>query len=188
MQGKPIVENTRSCRYECPALIQLLRSKDNGWYIAKHREQHNHALSSTYGQTLHWPSHKHINVYSRDLVKQLRKNNVNLSKVYSIIGSFFGKMENVLFTKRALRNLCGKISCDQAEDDVRKTMEVFQEIGAKDQHFTYRVQADKEGRISSLMWANGNSRLQYTFFGDVVTFDTTYMLICMICHLGYLSE
>lgn len=24
------------------------------------------------------------------------------------------------------------------------------------------------------MWASGNSRLQYTFFGDVVTFDTTY--------------
>ena len=53
-------------------------------------------------------------------------------------------------------------------------MEVFQEIGAQDQQFTYRVHADKEGRISSLMSANGNNRIQYTFFGDVVTFDTTY--------------
>ena len=25
------------------------------------------------------------------------------------------------------------------------------------------------------MWANGSIRLQYTFFGDVVTFDTTYI-------------
>ncbi|XBH65865.1 hypothetical protein VPH35_119364 [Triticum aestivum] len=83
-------------------------------------------------------------------------------------------MENVLLTKRALRNLCGKIGRDQAEDDVRKTMEVFQELGAKDQQFTYRVQAAKDGRIGTLMWATGNSRLQYTFFGDVVTFDTTY--------------
>lgn len=24
------------------------------------------------------------------------------------------------------------------------------------------------------MWASGSSRLQYTFFGDVITFDTTY--------------
>mgnify|MGYP005813373471 FL=1 len=130
------MENTRSCRCECPALVRLLRSKDNGWYIAKLRDEHNHSLSPTYGQTLHWPSHKHIDVYSRDLVKQLRENNVNLSKVYSIIGSFFGKMENVPFTKRALRNLCGKIGRDQVEDDVRKTMEVFQELGAKDQQFT----------------------------------------------------
>ena len=58
-------------------------------------------------------------------MKQLRGNNVNLSKVYNIIGSFFGKMENVPFTKRALRNLCGKIGRDKAEDDVRKTMEAI---------------------------------------------------------------
>ncbi|KAM3224254.1 hypothetical protein ACQJBY_057572 [Aegilops geniculata] len=51
--GKLIVENTRSCRCECPALVRLLRSKDNGWYIAEHRDEHNHSLSPTYGQTLH---------------------------------------------------------------------------------------------------------------------------------------
>ncbi|KAM3371289.1 hypothetical protein ACQJBY_018588 [Aegilops geniculata] len=26
------------------------------------------------------------------------------------------------------------------------------------------------------MWASGNSRLQYTFFGDALTFDTTYRI------------
>ena len=109
-QGKHIVENTRSCRGECPALIRLLCSKDNGWYIAEHREEHNHSLSPIFGQTIHWPSHKHIDAYSRDLVEQLRQNNVNLAKVHSIIGSFFGSMERVPFTKRALKNLSAKIS------------------------------------------------------------------------------
>ena len=33
------------------------------------------------------------------------------------------------------------------------------ELGSKDPHFTYHVQADKEGRINALMWANGDSRL-----------------------------
>uniref|UniRef100_A0A453CHV3 Protein FAR1-RELATED SEQUENCE n=2 Tax=Aegilops tauschii subsp. strangulata TaxID=200361 RepID=A0A453CHV3_AEGTS len=83
-------------------------------------------------------------------------------------------MENVPFTKRSLRSLCGRINRDHAEDDVKKTMDVFAEIGAKDPHFTYRVQADSDGRIRNLMWASGNSRLQYSFFGDVITFDTTY--------------
>uniref|UniRef100_A0A453HN42 MULE transposase domain-containing protein n=2 Tax=Aegilops tauschii subsp. strangulata TaxID=200361 RepID=A0A453HN42_AEGTS len=172
--GKPGVENTRSCRCECPALIRLLRPKDNDWYIAEHHEQHNYSLSPTYCQTIHWPSHKHIDAYSGDSVEQLRQNNVNLAKVHSIIGSFFGSVEKVPFTKRALKNLCGKISREQAEDDVRKTMEVFAELGSQDPHFTYRVQADKDGRITTLMWENGSSRLQYTFFEDVVTFDTTY--------------
>ena len=167
-------KHTRSCRCVYPALIRLLRSKDNDWYIAEHREHHNHSLSPTYGQTIHWPSHKHIDTYNGDLVEQLRQNNVNLAKVHSIIGSFFGSMEKVPFTKRALKILCEKISREQAENDVRKTMEVFAGLGSRDPHFTYRVQADKDGRITTLMWANGSIRLQYTFFGDVFTFDTTY--------------
>ncbi|KAM3259943.1 hypothetical protein ACQJBY_051302 [Aegilops geniculata] len=172
--GKAGVENTRSCRCECPALIRLLRAEDNGWYIAEHRDSHNHSLWLNFGETLHWPSHKHIDVYTKDLVKQLRQNNVNLAKVYSIIGGFFGSMDNVPFTKRSLRSLYGRINREHAEDDVKNTMDVFAEIGAKDPHFTYRVQADSDGRIRNLMWASGNSRLQYSFFGDVITFDTTY--------------
>lgn len=121
--GKAGVENTRSCRIKCAAPIRLLRRGDNGWYIAEHRERDNH--SPNFGETIHWPSHKHIDVYSRDLIKQQRQNNVNLAKVYSIIGSFFGSMENVSFTKRSLRNQCGKLSREQADDDVRKTREVF---------------------------------------------------------------
>lgn len=177
------MENTQSCRCECPALIRLLRSKDNGWYIAEHREQHNHSLSPTYGQKIHWPSHKHIDVYNRDLVEQLRQNNMNLAKVHSIIGSFFGSMEKVPFTKRALKNLCGKISREQAEDDVRKTMEVFTDLGSRDSHFTYRVQADKNGQITTLMWANGSGRLQ-THSSETLSPSIRHTEpTCTTCHL-----
>lgn len=94
-------------------MIRLLRAADNGWYIAEHRSSHNHTLSLTSGEKVHWPSHKHIDVYTKDLVKQLRANNANLNKVYSIVGSFFGSTQNVTFTKRTMCSLCGRISRDQ---------------------------------------------------------------------------
>ncbi|XBI17826.1 hypothetical protein VPH35_059777 [Triticum aestivum] len=101
--GKPETENRRSCRCECPALIRLLRATDNSWYITEHRESHNHSMSLTMGEKVHWPSHKHIDVYTKDLRKQLRENNVNLGKVYRIIGSFFRSVEKVPFTKKGLQ-------------------------------------------------------------------------------------
>lgn len=102
------------------------------WYIAEHREEHNHSLSPTFGQTIHWPSsHKHIDVYSRDLVKQLRQNNVNLPEVYNIIGSFFGRMENVPFTKRALLNLRGKINRDKPRMMLGKQWRCFRNLVQK---------------------------------------------------------
>ncbi|KAM0915707.1 hypothetical protein ACQ4PT_010665 [Festuca glaucescens] len=164
-EGRPRATNSHSTRCLCPALIRLLRSKDNGWYICEHRDTHSHELSASFGERAHWPSHRHIDSYTKDLVKQMRENNVNLGKVYSTIGSFFGKMENVPFTKRALKTLCGKISSEQADDDVRKTIEVFSEMGAADPEFMYSVQVDDDSRIMNLLWTTGKGRAQYHYFG-----------------------
>lgn len=172
--GKPMKENSRSTRCGCTAMIRLLRTEDNGWHICEHRSTHNHRLSKTCGEKLHWQSHRHIDKYTRDLVKQLRENNVSLSKVYSIVGSFFGSMANALFTKRSLKNLCSKLNREQSDDDAKKTMDIFAEMKAIDPEFNYSVQVDEESRVKTLMWVTGRSCDQYKCFGDVITFDTTY--------------
>ncbi|KAM0820971.1 hypothetical protein ACQ4PT_041931 [Festuca glaucescens] len=172
--GKPKKWNNTSCRSECAAMIRLLRTDDDGWYICEFRSTHNHEMLHTCAQKLHFSSHRHIDKYIRELVLQLRENNVNLSKVYSIIGTFFGRIKNVPFTERCLRTLCGKISCDQADEDVKKTMDIFSDLKEKDPEFYYSVRVDGDSRIRTLMWTNGSSKLQYHHFGDVVTFDTTY--------------
>uniref|UniRef100_A0ACD5V964 Uncharacterized protein n=1 Tax=Avena sativa TaxID=4498 RepID=A0ACD5V964_AVESA len=173
-EGKPAGENTGSCRCQCPALIRLLRTEDNGWSITEHRGIHNHSLSVICDEKVHLPSHKHIDIRTKNLVRQLRENNLNIGEVYSMIGCFFGSMEDVPPAKLSSRNLCEQINLDQADDDVRKTMEVLAEIGAEDPNFCYRVQADNESRIKNLIWTSGGTRMHYRFFGDVITFDTTY--------------
>lgn len=173
-QGKPVKKNSRSTRCECTAMIRLLRSSDNGWYICEHRTVHNHRVSLTCGEKLHWKSHRHIDRYTRNLVQQLRENNVSLSKVYSIVGSFFGTLENVPFTKRALRTLCGKLSREQSDNDATKTISLLQDLKAANSDFTYNVQVDEESRVKTLMWATGRGIEQYKYFGDAITFDTTY--------------
>jgi hypothetical protein len=51
---------------------------------------------------------------------------MNFWKVYIIIVAFFGNEGNVSFTKRSLRSLCGKLSKEQADDDVMKTTDAFE--------------------------------------------------------------
>ncbi|KAM0836997.1 hypothetical protein ACQ4PT_061956 [Festuca glaucescens] len=172
--GRPKKLNNTSCHSECAAMIRLLRTDGDGWYICEFRSTHNHQMLHTCAHKLHFSSHRHIDKYTRELVLQLRENNVNLSKVYNIIGTFFGRIENVPFTKRYLRTLCGKISRDQADEDVKKTMDIFSDLKEKDPEFDYSVRVDGDSRIRTLMRTNGNSKLQYHHFGDVITFDTTY--------------
>lgn len=93
-------------------------------------------------------------------------------------------MENLPFTKHSSRRLCGKLSREQPDNDMRKTKEVENE--ANDPPFTYQV--DNEVWIKNIPWTNERSRLQYTFLEDVITFDTTLGRISMKCRLVYLCE
>ena len=74
LQDKPtdnMKNSSKSVRCNCTALIRLLRSADKGWYVARHGETHNHALSKACSDKLTWSSHKHIGKYTRDLAYEL---------------------------------------------------------------------------------------------------------------------
>uniref|UniRef100_A0A453QG32 FAR1 domain-containing protein n=1 Tax=Aegilops tauschii subsp. strangulata TaxID=200361 RepID=A0A453QG32_AEGTS len=143
--GKPLQSNSRSTRCGFPALMQVLRWDDKGWYICEHKAEDNHAVSVNCMEKLHWKSHRHIDRYTRDLVKQLRENNISLSKVYSVVGSFFGYVKEVPFTKRSLKTLCGKLNREQSKNDATKTIEVFNAMRAEDPEFKYSLQVDSDG-------------------------------------------
>ena len=110
----------------------------------------------------------------KDLIRMLRQNNIGITKLYTILGNFFRSMENVTSTKRCLKTLCQNINREQAEDDIKKTLDLIRELRKSDPGFMFSVDTDEDGRIKTLMWTNSRSRMQYEHFGDVVSFDTTF--------------
>lgn len=165
---------TGTKRCGCPAKIRLLRTDDHGWYITHHESKHNHPLSKTCGDKREWNSHRQIEPFMKDMIKYLRQCNVSLTKVHCIMGSMFGNMGDVPWTKRSLRTICNQITRDMMDDDIRKTMEIFKDMHEKDPGFQFSAELDKRSRIRTLLWCSGRAREQYACFGDVVTFDTTY--------------
>ncbi|KAG2600519.1 hypothetical protein PVAP13_5KG532621 [Panicum virgatum] len=174
-RGKPDGNvKTSSSKTGCKAMLRVHRTSDDGWIVVEHISEHNHPLSETCGEQKHWPSHHHLDKYTRDLVRMLRENNIGITKLYTILGNFFGSMQNVPATKRCLKTLCQKINREQAEDDIKKTMDLIRELRKSDPGFLFSVDTDEDGRIKSLMWTNSRSRMQYEHFSDVVSFDTTF--------------
>ena len=155
-------------------MLRLHRTEDHGWVVAEHISEHNHPLSETYGEKKHCPSHHHLDKYTKDLIRMLRENNIGVTKLYTILGDFFGSMQNVPATKRCLKTLCHKIHREHAEDDIKKTLGLIRDLRKNDSGFMFSVDTDDDGRIKSLMWTNTRSRMQYEHFGDIVSFDTTF--------------
>jgi len=90
------------------------------------------------------------------------------------MGSMYGSMDGVPFNKKSLRAICSQISRDQKVDDISKTLEVFRKMQTEDLGFQFSVDLDEDKKVRTLIWTSGRSRSQYNFFGDAVTFDTTY--------------
>jgi hypothetical protein len=108
------------------------------------------------------------------MIKYLWENNISLSKVHCIIGSMFGSMDNIPFTRRSLRTICAQITRGQRDHDIKKTLKLFRHMRSEDPGFQCSVDLDEKDQIKILMWAPGRCRSNYSCFGDVVTFDTTY--------------
>jgi hypothetical protein len=58
--------------------------------------------------------------------------------------------------------------------DLGRTMETFASMKAKNPQFDYTFQVDSDLRVTTLLWTCAQSSIDYTSFGDVITFDTTY--------------
>jgi hypothetical protein len=77
--------------------------------------------------------------------------------------------------KEAVRSLCAKLSQENIRDDIGKTLSLLQKMKEQDPSMCMTFQLDDESRISwSMLWCIGKNRVDYSFFEDVITFDTTY--------------
>jgi hypothetical protein len=116
-------------------------------------------MAESYGENKQWPTHHHLDIHNKDLIKKLRENNISITKLYSILGPFLGKMTNIPITKGSLKYMCQKINREAGEDDINKTLVKFIELMKDDVGYKYVIDRDEDGRIKTLMWSNTRSRL-----------------------------
>jgi FAR1 DNA-binding domain/MULE transposase domain/SWIM zinc finger len=61
------------------------------------------------------------------------------------------------------------------DGDARILLDYFKRMQLKSKGFFYAIQADSTNSVTNAVWINAKARVFYTYFGDAVTFDTTYM-------------
>lgn len=134
------------------------------WYVKKFVVEHNHDTVESCGEKKHLPSHRQIDKHTKEMIRHLRENNVSLTRVNLVMGSLFGSMENVPFSKKTLRTVCSRIAKEALVDDVQKTLESFREKISRDHRFVFTAELDDDNRLNSLMWTSGRSRSLYQHF------------------------
>ncbi|KAH9745082.1 protein FAR1-RELATED SEQUENCE [Citrus sinensis] len=84
--------------------------------------------------------------------------------------------ENVSFLERDARNHVDNVRrLRLGKRDVVAIQRYFKKMQTKNDGFFFSIDLDGEGRLQNVFWADPRNRAAYKDFGDVVTFDTTYL-------------
>jgi len=82
---------------------------------------------------------------------------------------------NLSYTLRDHKNyLRGKRQREMAYGQAGSMLMYFQEKIAENPSFQYALQMDQEEQIANIFWADAKMLTDYAYFGDVVSFDTTF--------------
>ncbi|KAJ4787968.1 FAR1-related sequence 5 [Rhynchospora pubera] len=183
-EGKPVgssskpktPEKKRSfTRTNCKAYMRVKLVDGGIWRVSRFNDEHNHLM------VLDSPSKKRglrsqrcLTMEDKQTIRDLNDQNVGPSKIAQYLSILKGGRQNVLFRTKDVSNVIGAENKKYLGVDIDSTLLHFQKKKEVDSEFFYAVDADEDGFVRHIFWAEGRSRRAYLEFGDVVTFDTTY--------------
>jgi hypothetical protein len=144
------------------------------WCLSNVVLQHNHDLSP--GKTRFFRCNKNIDAAAKRRLKLNDIAGVRTNKNFNSLVVEKGGYENLPFGEKDCRNFIDKArELRLGKGGARALCDYFSRMQKQNNDFYYVMDMDDDCRLRNVFWANARSREAYEFFGDVITFDTTYL-------------
>ncbi|RYR10086.1 hypothetical protein Ahy_B05g078554 [Arachis hypogaea] len=121
--------------------------------------QHNHAISPSMAKTLR--KNRELSLHAKRIAEINDQTGVTIRNTYQSLATAAGGYDKLTFTQKDLRNhVARSVRVIEEEGDAQSLMQYFHRM-QEENNFFYE--------------ADARSRAAYEYFGDVVSFDTTYL-------------
>jgi len=101
---------------------------------------------------------------------------VRINKSFRLLVFYTGGYENLDFVECGVKNYLGvKRRALRKNGDDQALLNHFSRMRELNNNFFYEIDLDSEDHIQNIFWADARSRSACHDFGDVVSFDTTYL-------------
>ncbi|XP_071700129.1 protein FAR1-RELATED SEQUENCE 4-like [Rutidosis leptorrhynchoides] len=159
---------------DCGAKIRVVLGADKKYHVSKVYLEHNHSFSPSKGRF--YRCYRKINRHVKRQLEIHQRAGVRMNKSFNTLVVENGGYENLPFTEKDCRNYINKVKrLKFGEGDAEAIQGYFMKVQSIDREFFYAWELDEENRLKNLFWADSRCRASYEEFGDVVTFDTTYL-------------
>ncbi|KAL6531352.1 hypothetical protein OROMI_027715 [Orobanche minor] len=136
---------------------------------------HNHVLN-TPGKLRYFKKNRKLSSMVKRKLEMNDRAGIRTNKSFNACTVEVGGIENVPFLLKDCYNFVDKSRKLRLGDgDAIAVQNYFLKMQENNAKFFYSMDLDEDGRVKSLFWADARSRAAYEEFGDVITFDTTYL-------------
>ncbi|VAH85591.1 unnamed protein product [Triticum turgidum subsp. durum] len=170
---KKAKRNIKISRCGCKAMMGLKRQDDNKYEVVQFVQSHTHQLVS--------PSKRHLIRSNREVTSDLRnklftcsKALLGTSKTFRLLSIEKGGPENIGCTKHDLQNCQRDFKAAIKGADGQLIVDIMENKKKANPAFYFDYQVDENNKLTNIFWADSICRKNYSLFGDVVSFDSTY--------------
>ncbi|KAI3455563.1 hypothetical protein Pfo_012226 [Paulownia fortunei] len=146
-QSDDAINPRPSPKIGCKASMHVKRRPSGKWYIHSFMKEHNHELLPA--QAHFFRSHRNVDSVNNDAKVRKKKAMASVLKQYGAYQFSGSCIENVI------RNQHDRGRCLKS-------------------NFFYALDFNEEHRLRNVFWVDAKGVEDFTYFGDVVSFDTTY--------------
>ncbi|XP_042984413.1 protein FAR1-RELATED SEQUENCE 5-like isoform X2 [Carya illinoinensis] len=100
---------------------------------------------------------------------------IRMNKSFGSLVVGEGGFENISYLENNCNYIDKAIHLQLGKGGARALREYFVRMQYKNPGFFALMDLDDDGKLKNVFWADPRSRVAYQYFGDVVTFDTTYL-------------
>ncbi|CAL1395447.1 unnamed protein product [Linum trigynum] len=162
-------------RWDCKAVIRFqLEDSSQKYYISSWLDEHNHKMIPPSSRQF-MRSNRTMNEVQKFLIDMYHKAGISIQSSFQALCLAAGGRENVGFTQMDHKNYIGtKRQKTMKFGEATMIYHHFKSEASMDPAFFYEIQVDINEEIASIFWADGCMRMDYFYFGDTISFDTTY--------------
>lgn len=162
-------------RFDCPFEVVIKHNHDmNVWYVHKYVDTHNHEMARLTEVGFMF-SHRRISELQKKEILAYQTAGLRKCQIMDVMEQQYGGPHNVGYAIKDLYNFsCLNKKLKIADGDANAVLQYMKERQLQDSDFFFDYQTSSEGRLLNLFWCDGQSRLDYQAFGDLVIFDSTY--------------
>ncbi|XP_026445038.1 protein FAR1-RELATED SEQUENCE 5-like [Papaver somniferum] len=170
---KNIAKHRKSNCCDCKAYVTARLDDEDKWEISQLKLDHNHTYDPSLSR--HYRQHRKVEPHVLRTIDLNDQSGIPMEKTFRSVVNQYGGYDKVDCSEKDCRNALAEIRRLLGEGDATALMKYFSKKVKANNGFYFEVDYDDENQLRNVFWADGWSREAYKEFGEVISFDATYM-------------